>query len=391
MKKIVIIGLGALFSTATLGYEVETHADLSGNAALNSILGDDTSLKHLGLMFPIDSEQQKFPNSKGTNATVLNLIRDGARFEDDFPRPINHFFDPYTGKGLGIGYPSPAWALEDQQDQSGQENSYQDARQYFHDALTNASGTDTDRNASWGRLFQTLGQIVHHVQDMAQPQHVRLDAHCDQWYCVGPLKSPSAYEKYTDGIRGTLPYTGYPPVNTLGLDAEFLAVPRQFWHGGGNGIAEFTNTNFVSAGTNFDTARYPSPSLSNSVGRSENANALLASAGMPIPTQCLPPNPPCEMAFIETPVTDVYRPGQSGVNPRASTYSIFDQDLKARNESPVFSLNRFNFDAAHEFLIPRAVGYSAGLLNYFFRGRLEAGSTDGGAHTMVGAIAGRDA
>ena len=34
----------------------------------------------------------------------------------------------------------------------------------------------------------------------------------------------------------------------------------------------------------------------------------------------------------------------------------------------IFTLNRFNFDAAHQFLIPRAVGYSAGMINYFFRG-----------------------
>ena len=34
--------------------------------------------------------------------------------------------------------------------------------------------------------------------------------------------------------------------------------------------------------------------------------------------------------------------------------------------SRLFALNRFNFDDAHKILIPKAVSYSAGLINYFF-------------------------
>jgi hypothetical protein len=49
----------------------------------------------------------------------------------------------------------------------------------------------------------------------------------------------------------------------------------------------------------------------------------------------------------------------------------------------VFALNRFTFDAAHKFLIPRAVGYSAGLINYFFRGQLEITPPDEGIYGIV--------
>ncbi len=67
------------------------------------------------------------------------------------------------------------------------------------------------------------------------------------------------------------------------------------------------------------------------------------------------------------------------------SYSIFDQDLKDYNGEihttdpftgqPVttrelFTLNRENYDEARTFLIPRAVAYSAGLINYFFRGKI---------------------
>jgi hypothetical protein len=40
-------------------------------------------------------------------------------------------------------------------------------------------------------------------------------------------------------------------------------------------------------------------------------------------------------------------------------------------QQAVFSINRFTANADHGFLIPRAVGYSAGLINYFFRGKID--------------------
>lgn len=61
--------------------------------------------------------------------------------------------------------------------------------------------------------------------------------------------------------------------------------------------------------------------------------------------------------------------------PRAATRSIFSDDLQTYdvNTGAAFSLNRFNFDAVYPNLIPRAVGYSAGLINYFFRGKIDFG------------------
>jgi hypothetical protein len=57
------------------------------------------------------------------------------------------------------------------------------------------------------------------------------------------------------------------------------------------------------------------------------------------------------------------------INPRMTTYSIFDQRLQARGKVPAFSINCFTIDAAAAILLPRAVSYSAELLDYFFRGR----------------------
>ena len=62
--------------------------------------------------------------------------------------------------------------------------------------------------------------------------------------------------------------------------------------------------------------------------------------------------------------------GATDLNPRMTTHSIFDQRLIERGEPPVFALNCFNVDAQADRLLSRAVGYSAALLRYFFRGQL---------------------
>ncbi len=70
---------------------------------------------------------------------------------------------------------------------------------------------------------------------------------------------------------------------------------------------------------------------------------------------------------------DNFLGGPPVTNPRASSFSVFDEDLQrlAPGFGRSFSLNEFNFRAAHDFLVPRAVAYSAGLINYFFRGKID--------------------
>jgi hypothetical protein len=53
-----------------------------------------------------------------------------------------------------------------------------------------------------------------------------------------------------------------------------------------------------------------------------------------------------------------------------TTYSLFDLDLLKNNLTPMFSLNQFNYSQQADILIPKAVDYSAGLLNHFFRGSM---------------------
>jgi len=245
------------------------------------------------------------------------------------------------------------------------------------------------------------------VEDMAQPQHVRNDQHLDWDNSESnnlPLENASFYESYTkEKQEFGLPYVGYAPVN--------LAKASDYWHTAEHkGLADYSNRNFVSDGANFydelHNQEYPLPDLKNEVVRtSVDIKDLYAQMGKTVPKAKMPDGTEKELEgqvdFVGTTVLDYNRPTMNAVNDKTSSYSIFDEDLKKHNLCPrwakntdngqtieyqiceLFTLNRFNFDAAHKFLIPRAVGYSAGLINYFFRGKLEMNLPEEGVYAIV--------
>lgn len=389
----IIFWLLAVLPQVAAPYDPVTHEDLSEAAVNASLLRKDSRLLETMGLEPL-GEEQRFSINGFDRKTIIDHLREGSRFEDNGTRAINHFFDPLNDRGLSLlslhGFRSPDWALEDRGEFNDQGSSLRDARSNLYSALTASSGDERERQ--FGLMFEKLGQVIHHLQDMAQPQHTRNDQHLDFPFLKIPgLENPSHYETHTREVQGDRAFTAllsagsYPNVGFSGA--------RKFWHTpeknptADQGIAEFTNANFLSAGTNFETIRYTYPRFEDAVPYDEPAEPLLRSVGADLPPECVAPNRPCFMVFFRSPVIDNYRPEKSGVNERASTLSIFDQDLKVNGKTvtytnpdtdqtyaskDAFTLNRFNFDAAHEFLIPRAVAYSAGLIDYFFRGRLEA-------------------
>lgn len=384
-------------------YELQSHRVMSLNAARASVLGTDTKMQQLGLL-PIAWPTQRFLSSPstdtvtrqcihGTAMTVWDLIGCGAQFEDvPSNRSFNHFYDPWNDMPLTIpvfgqmGSRSPDWALEDRGAINGQDNSYGDARKSFVEALTTTN--NTSRAAAWGRTFQSLGQVIHHLQDMGQPQHVRNDDHCDNEFICRLLLAykPSRYERYATqrnsvitSVSGTADgYSIYPTLQ------KSLLLPRDFWMAP-NGIAGYTNQHYVSAGTNFTVLRggsapgsvYPLPLPDDSKSETVPVQAAYSALRKPIPDSIADfcKNNDCNLTLVPT---------RDGL-PRAATLSIFDQDLTTDRAKVtlfndftganfqvdrVYSLNALNFDAAFPDLITRATAYSAGLLNYFFRGQL---------------------
>ena len=376
----VIFGIAcSMFAiTSAYTYEIETHIDMSENAAIQSSL--NSYLPTIGLKTLNDPLVDI-----NTSKKIVDWIKSGADHEDDllspnFARFRNHFFDPLTGLGLNTvitGEPSPDWGLEDTRTFITQSYSFKDARQSLYDALTLPS---KDNREMWmARTFYTLGHVIHLIQDMAQPQHVRNDIHPS----IGSRKS--LYEEYTNEHRGTLPYT-----NT-DYDASTqvkFGKARDFWtttinNNNGQGMAEFTNRNFVSAGTNFNSGKYTSPAI----------NPILTQLPKKVKDLCLEPGvvctpvmnafPEATITFYGNDVVDQYNPASNKPNLRASSESVFDQFLEEAGRAKAFTLNSFNFDAAHEFLIPRAVSYSAGLINYFFRGKMTISLPDEGVYGLV--------
>ena len=201
LQKIAFLVLMLLMVKAA-AYEPITHSNLSQAATVRSVLADGNTFGKFGLdIKPVDLQTRKFPNSNAVDQTIIDLVRFGANWEDSRGtlQATRHFYNPVDGSKLLplLGETSPDWALEDRGLKDGQAYSYRLMRRNFFKALTEPAMAD--RDAAWGLTFQTMGHVIHHLQDMAQPQHVRGDAHCDAVPCVIPgglfgFYSPSIYE-----------------------------------------------------------------------------------------------------------------------------------------------------------------------------------------------------
>jgi hypothetical protein len=249
-RRIAIAGVMLCVAVQASGYEIVNHADMTQTSGERTSLttdignGKDGKLFRLGLkQFSLIDPRQTFPlqanfpeirecfgETRDASGNVTNpgvqpvardqyqiaqLFRYGSCFEDNEGvlvglRPLAHFYDPqHNGRGITGDPNSVNWMLT----RTGFSNAtgenhftYMDAREAFYKALTrnSAGGANTaadqarDRREQWALAFQTLGHVVHHLQDMAQPQHTRHDDHCDATVKCGTLGKyrPSAYEKY---------------------------------------------------------------------------------------------------------------------------------------------------------------------------------------------------
>jgi hypothetical protein len=366
-------------------YETSTHAVLSIRATGQSNLSQ--SLSNIGLFSVDDLLTLKGITGPQTYA-VFEWIGIGSILEDNAPRFVNHFYNPLNGNGLTRvfppGIPSLTWALLPA-GTLGQDYSYNDARAYLLLGLT--SPLEADRQSNLALTFRSLGDTLHLIQDVAQPQHTRNDAHPFNAY----------YEAFTDELRkrGELESSIYSPVYPGSDPSKFNKVDN-FWHTGdgnsaatvatGIGMADYSNRGFVTTGTNFGgtaTTIEPDPNFpmpDGSLATIERLPITDPSLAGPVgPTQPLSG----ELWFIRTPVVDTYNPLETKTI-RTSTYSLYTDALGEIPDPPMrFSQNRFNFIDMQSLLIPRAVGYSAGLINYFFRGQIDVRLPKDGVYAIV--------
>jgi hypothetical protein len=199
---------------------------------------------------------------------------------------------------------------------------------------------------------------MHLVQDMAVPAHTRDDMH-------GPGEP---YEAYTDRNRDKLNFASEP---FLYWNVSVSpSAPKQFWDldsyngeiaydSGYIGLSEYTNANFLSKSTIFKEDTFPHPSR-------ENTN--FSDFGL-IP-----------ISVITTPDkinhNTFYISGYGKTHLAALKYFAGEiWNLPVELPWKKYKLTAHLDNRCHEEyagdLIPRAVGYSAGLLDYFFRGQLQ--------------------
>ena len=465
----------AVISASAIGYEIPNHADMSENALLKSALFlSPGKLSRLGLkqIDPrLNTQRLPLPNSLppipmcfgvvrgsngamvantapgvqppwrqdargSTNLSIANLIRYGACYEDNEgpllgidQRPVAHFYDPQqSGRGI-VGDPSsPDWMLAGMSTTLSGVNHFGwvDARVAFYKALTSvqpavvapdiqAANDKYVRDEAWATTFQSLGHLVHHLQDMAQPQHTRSDDHCDALPCRLGIYKPSGYEKHL--LNNRLEF-----VQQLAATASapiMFGLPREFWNavvpvnqplsGAPNlqehiastlGIAAYTATNFVSAGSDFvggttdgitvwgQRADHPYPRAANEL-RPVSLAQLFADAAPSTLVGvtrdlCEGDATTCYMQFVGT---------EADPQARTSALSNFGQALlrppgafsppNISGGLGIFQQNFFTYDDAARKLVPRAVEYSAGLINYFFRGEMEISLPDEGVYGIV--------
>ncbi len=364
-------------------YEIETHKKISEVAATRS--GVDERLKEsLGISAGLDL--------KVRGQSLLEWIEAGSLHADDWTYPFNHFHNPlvdWSQAGLGSFYSAIVWGQTPNQGYPSW--SWQNTRQYFLDSLTGTQKADRDLGLTM--TFQGLGQLIHLIQDMASPAHTRSDPHLFYNYetlVKDVQRDPdlSVAQVFLDWIDSPSLGPG-PGWQTLALkDLAPIPIARLVdtdLYNGANpaatiqplmGLAEYTNANYFSEDRVFRENeffwRFPYPRRSSVT---EADYGITLGDGTPVTRQYF------RKDFD----------GDSGY--RLATVGFlrdyiqrYGLDPGRYGDSP--ALDEAVYRDYAERLLPRAVGYSTALLDYFFRGKLEAriapDPTDAQAFVLTG-------
>jgi len=292
------------------------------------------------------------------------LLMKGSINEDTYPtigNTFTHFHDAVTNEGASLPPLFPPSAMDRA---IGNDPLYGwdwlNAREYFRLGLT--SPTRADREENLGRTFYSLGRIAHLLQDMSVPSHVRNDLHL-------PVNLPPVYvEKDLYELfwknNSKIPTTQEAPIS--------FPLLTDFWDGDlthvdylnpdrGNGLAEFTNRHFLSQDTNFDDQ---TPYLYPSRWEPACTSYTMVEA---------PQGEVISVDYYRCTFND-HTDNRAFTIQHMTAFSVYDYELSRKTwfGQRVFSLNYRCFEDYGNVLIPKAIRYTAGLFDYFFRGSFEA-------------------
>jgi len=369
--KLVVVHLFALLIVALLrtssaqAFEVITHEKLSFRSVDTTVSSPSKLDGYLREILRHD-----FYSDEGIQLGIQQLfngkiVRDWIQFgsgEEDNPwmRLNEHFHDPTKpwDQAGTLGISSVIWSqlLNQGNGVGGGNHSWPDARESYFRALTETD--PAQRKQYWADTFQSVGNLIHLVQDAASPAHTRNDLHLsfkgfgntDRLHVWGESKlglakvDNSGSQSYDSSIL-SLPPNNFAPIPIARIiDTEKLraGIPSE---GLDIGIAEYSNANFFSDDTIFSPS-YQAPTDLGFIAETGPNGKL---------TQYL------------------YRhPGSSGGTPyKLAIASSLADSVTLPFWQQQWALDDKVMESYAEKLFPRAIGYSAGMIDYFFRGKID--------------------
>ena len=323
---------------------------------------------------------------------VIDWVKKGGTYEDSPPvfsalpylRCFNHFHDPLVADlaeaGLGPGNDAIVWA---HLPKGRQGFSWHDARDAYFNALITEDAYE--RSILFSSAFRGLGQLMHLVTDMSVPEHVRADVHM-MGSVPGISLVYSDYESHLKKKGGDFPLLldavsssiAFPqllsdstPLNETMLEEVVIMKP----------LVNLID-NDVFGGLN------PEDTLKGKIGISEYTNANFLSPDTMFRHYAFPSIDECEIVLHESRKYLKITQEALGekVDPLAVvSYLYFWRTCyypHAQEDLPV-GLDSACYEEYARHLIPRAVGYSSKVLNYFFRGRVEISLPDDGVYAFT--------
>ena len=402
MKKKIVFKINLifflLFGWLSQGMTLEkpTHEVINQNIAQETIIGfslNNYLMNNLGYKVGIETLLPGYSEAykKEIQLRIWQWLGEGGKSEDEPDgllltvanrgRSNNHFHNPlkpylnnsgldaYVGPLHYTGQSSVLWGQNLNQDPGlniGGKWSWHDARNYFYKGLTLTS--KMEREKAFSNMFRALGHLTHLIQDASVPAHTRNDIHIgfhyEIWLEAIRLKEPGTFANFLSG-----PVSFNPSI--LSNDAEPLApipiakiIDSRKYYGGnpqetanttGIGLAEYANANFFSENTIFSNI-FPYPSR------------------MSVEKQDYPiPDPRNSNGTVKR---QYYKKiGDGETNYRLATVGLLKdyitQYFPFYRGQESEALDGGVYKDYAEKLLPRAIGYSSGLLKYFFRGSLQ--------------------
>ncbi|MBW2065746.1 MAG: hypothetical protein JRJ03_12570 [Deltaproteobacteria bacterium] len=392
----------------TVAYDGPVHMEINKHAInesnlddfLKNGLGFSTGIKQI-----INKQEIRWWIEQGGEAEDY-----GKKGKDDYltTRAFNHFHDPlkdwdnaglhndlnvlYTLFYRRLPVSALIWGLNPGEQNFEENKQYPDLQRrgasdwswgkardyYYYQALT--SQTQDERDQNFADCFRSLGQVMHLIQDMSVPLHTRNDVHVfpNRYFTRWPREftyetyvSKEYMKKYFKNLLPISPNSRLLEVPAVILDPNYTdLVPvsglfdRNAYNDTGPippssilGLAEYSNANFLTLDTMWS---YPHPNLDDVA--SESIDWL---------------HPEDVVGENGKTYKRVYLKLKDGVGEdirHLAAVDYFTREYMANItvvKTSGFTLDHVCWKDYADKLIPRAVGYSAALLDYFFRGAIK--------------------